>query len=142
MGYVYTQKGYKLKKLKDVLFSFKTTLILLATLAIGAGVATFIENDYGTSTARVLVYNHIWYETALVLTTINMAGIIFQYKMWRNLPRFIFHTSFAVILIGAAVTRYIGYEGIVHIREGATENRMISLEPYLQIKIKQKKQIV
>merc|ERR1711879_929070 len=113
----------------DVLFSFKTTLILLATLAIGAGVATFIENDYGTSTARVLVYNHIWYETALVLTTINMA-------------RFIFHTSFAVILIGAAVTRYIGYEGIVHIREGATENRMISLEPYLQIKIKQKKQIV
>ena len=126
-----------MKKLKDVLFSFKTTLILLATLAIGAGVATFIENDYGTSTARVLVYNHIWYETALVLTTINMAGIIFQYKMWRNLPRFIFHTSFAVILIGAAVTRYIGYEGIVHIREGATENRMISLEPYLQIKIKQ-----
>lgn len=111
--------------------------MLLAILAIGAGIATFIENDYGTSTARVLVYNHIWYEIALVLTTINLTGIIFKYKMWKHKPRFIFHTAFVVILIGAGVTRYIGYEGIIHIREGKTENRMVSLEPYLQIKIKQ-----
>ncbi len=126
-----------MKKFTDILFSFKTTLLLLAILAIGAGIATFIENDYGTSTARVLIYNNIWYEIALVLTTINLIGIIFKYKMWKHKARFIFHTAFVVILIGAAVTRYIGYEGIIHIREGATENRMISLEPYLQIKIKQ-----
>lgn len=126
-----------MKKLTDVLFSFKTTLILLATLGIGAGIATFIENDYGTSTARVLVYNNIWYEAALVLTILNLMGIIYKYKMWRSPPRFIFHLSFVVILIGAATTRYIGYEGIMHIREGTTENRMISLEPYLQVKIKQ-----
>jgi len=125
------------KKLTDVLFSFKTTLILLATLGLGAAIATFIENDYGTSTARVLVYNNIWYEAVLIFTTINMAAIIYKYKMWRSPARFIFHTSFVVILIGAGVTRYIGYEGIIHIREGATENRMISLEPYLQVKIKQ-----
>ena len=127
-----------MKKITDVLFSFKTTLILLAILALGAGIATFIENDYGTSTARVLVYNNIWYEITLVLTTVNLAGIIYKYKMWKSPARFIFHTSFVVILIGAGVTRYIGYEGIVHIREGKTENRMISLEPYLQVKIKQK----
>ncbi len=126
-----------MKNFTNVLFSFKTTLMLLAILAIGAGIATFIENDYGTSTARVLVYNHIWYEIALVLTTINLTGIIFKYKMWKHKPRFIFHTAFVVILIGAGVTRYIGYEGIIHIREGKTENRMVSLEPYLQIKIKQ-----
>ncbi len=126
-----------MKKILDILFSFKTTLILLATLAIGAGVATFIENDFGTSSARVLVYNNIWYETVLVLTTLNMAGIIYKYKMWKHKARFIFHTSFVVILIGAATTRYVGYEGVMHIREGKTENRMISLEPYLQVKIKQ-----
>ena len=126
-----------MKKVTDVLFSFKTTLILLAILGLGAAVATFIENDYGTSTARVLVYNNIWYEAALVFTTVNLAAIIYKYKMWKSTPRFIFHLSFVVILIGAGVTRYIGYEGIIHIREGATENRMISLEPYLQIKIKQ-----
>lgn len=126
-----------MKTLTEVLFSFKTTLTLLAFLAIGAGIATFIENDYGTSTARVLVYNHFWYELTLVLTTVNLVGIIFKYKMWKHKARFIFHISFVVILIGAGVTRYIGYEGIIHIREGKTENRMISLEPYLQVKIKQ-----
>jgi len=119
-----------------VLFSFKTTLILLAILAIGAGYATFIENDFGTSSARVLVYNNLWYEIVLVLTTINLAGIIYTYKMWRHKARFIFHIAFVVILIGAAVTRYVGYEGIMQIKEGTTENRMISLEPYLQITIK------
>ncbi len=126
-----------MKKLSDILFSFKTTLVLLAILGIGAGVATFIENDYGTSTARVLVYNHIWYEAILVLTTVNMAGVIRKYKMWKHPPRFLIHLSFIIILIGAGVTRYMGYEGIIHIREGQTENRMISLEPYLQVKIKQ-----
>lgn len=125
-----------MKKVIDVLFSFKTTLILFAILAIGAAVATFIENDYGTSTARVLIYNHIWYETILVLITLNLCAIIYKYKMWKHPARFIFHASFVIILIGAGVTRYIGYEGIVHIREGQTENRMISLEPYLQVKIK------
>ena len=122
--------------LSNVLFSFRTTLILLAILAMGAGYATFIENDFGTSTARVLVYNNLWYETILVLTTINLTGIIFKYKMWKNKARFIFHASFVVILIGAGVTRYVGYEGIMQIPEGQTENRMLSLEPYLQVTIK------
>lgn len=123
--------------LSNVLFSFKTTLILLAILAMGAGYATFIENDFGTSTARVLVYNNLWYETILVLTTINLTGIIFKYKMWKNKPRFIFHSAFVIILIGAGVTRYAGYEGIMQIPEGQTENKMLSLEPYLQVTIKQ-----
>ncbi len=122
-------------KLINVLFSFKTTLILLALLAIGAGVATFIENDFGTSSARVLVYNNLWYETVLVLTTINLIGIIFKYKMWKSKARFIFHSSFVIILIGAGITRYVGYEGIMQIPEGQTENKMLSLEPYLQVTI-------
>jgi cytochrome c biogenesis protein ResB len=122
----------------DILFSFKTTLILLAILAIGAGVATFIENDYGTSTARVLVYNHWWYESILVLTTVNLMGIIYRRKMWKQKAKFLFHSSFVLILIGAAVTRYAGYEGIMQIREGQTQNLMYSLEPFLQVNIKEK----
>jgi cytochrome c-type biogenesis protein CcsB len=128
------KKGYKLKSF-EFLFSFKTTLICLAILAAGAGYATFIENDFGTSSARVLVYNNLWYEAMLILTTINMTAIIYKYKMWRNKGRFIFHTSFVVILIGAGVTRYAGYEGIMKIKEGTTINSMLSLEPYLQVTI-------
>lgn len=129
-------------KFKDILFSFKTTLILLALLAIGAGVATFIENDFGTSSARVLVYNNIWYEIVMVLTTINLLGIIYRFKMWKNLPRFLFHFAFVVILIGSITTRYVGYEGVMQIPEGQTVNSMSSLEPYLQVTIKKDGEII
>ncbi|MGJ0360362.1 cytochrome c biogenesis protein CcsA [Aliarcobacter cryaerophilus] len=129
-------------KLLNFLFSFKATLLLLAILAIGAGVATFIENDFGTSSARVLVYNNTWYEIVLVLTTINLSGIIYKFKMWNNLPRFLFHFSFVVILLGAIITRYVGYEGIMQIPQGTTTNQMISLEPYLQVTLKDGEKVV
>ncbi|WP_026804476.1 cytochrome c biogenesis protein CcsA [Aliarcobacter lanthieri] len=128
--------------LKNILFSFKTTLLLLAILGMGAGVATFIENDYGTSSARVLVYNNLWYEIIMVLTTINLIGIIYRFKMWKNLPRFLFHFSFVVILVGAIITRYVGYEGVMQIPEGDTTNQMISLDPYLQVTVKDGEKVI
>jgi hypothetical protein len=124
-----------LDKSKNILFSYWLTLILFFLLGTGAAVATFIENDYGTSTARMLVYNHTWYEVVMTLSIINMLGIIYLRKMWKNMGRFLFHFSFVVMLIGAAMTRYVGFEGIMQIREGETTNKMISLEPYLQVSI-------
>ena len=116
-------------------FSFYVMLILMAILGIGAAVATFIENDFGIETSKVLIYNAKWYEVVMVLTAVNMVGIIYRYKMWRHKGRFLLHFAFVVILIGAGLTRYFGYEGIMHIREGQTTNKMISYEPYLQVQI-------
>jgi len=125
----------KMKKALDTLLSLKTTLILLTILGVGAAVATFVENDFGTPTARVLVYGHWWYETVMILSGINMAGIMYRRKMWKQPSRFVFHIAFLVILLGAGLTRYAGEEGVMHIREAQTENRMISVEPYLQVTI-------
>ena len=122
-------------KISKILFSYWTTFILLAILAIGAGVATIIENDFGTSTARVLIYSSWWYELTMVLTILNMLNAMYKTKMIKNKAKFIFHFSFVVILIGAGLTRYYGYEGIMKIREGETTNKMLSLEPYIQVKI-------
>ncbi len=119
------------KTISNILFSYWTMLLLFVLLAGGAAVATFIENDYGTSTARVLVYNNLWYEIVMTLSIINLSGIIFQRKMWKQKAKFIFHISFVVMLIGASMTRYAGYEGIMHIKEGQTQNIMVSLKPYI-----------
>ena len=125
-----------IKKISNILFSYKSTILLLVLLGTGAGVATFIENDYGTSTARVLVYNHIWYEAVMVLSIVNLVGIMMSRKMYKKINgRFIFHASFVVMLLGASLTRYVGYEGIMHIREGQTQSDMVSLEPYFQVTI-------
>ncbi len=124
-----------LRKAFLILFSLKTTLLLLVILGAGAAVATFLENDYGTSTARVLVYYSWWYELTMLLAGINLLGVIWRYKMWRNPARFIFHIAFVVILIGAAISHFYGQEGIIHIREGYSEDRMLSSEPCLQITV-------
>jgi hypothetical protein len=44
-----------------ILTSFKTMIFLLLILAIGAGVGTFIENDFGSQRAKELVYHAFWY---------------------------------------------------------------------------------
>ena len=124
-----------MRQIYDFLSSYKLMLILFFLLAVGAGVATFIENDFGTSSARVLVYNNLWYEIVMSLSIINLILIIYKKKLYKSKAKFLFHLSFVVMLIGAGLTRYIGYEGIIHIKEGQSSNKMISLEPYLQIYI-------
>jgi cytochrome c biogenesis protein ResB len=108
-----------MKKIADFLFSYKLTAIILVLIAVSAGMATFIENDFGSQVAREKVYAARWFELLLLFFALNLTGIIFRYKSWKKgkLTVFIFHTSFLVILLGAAITRYLGYEGTMHIRE-------------------------
>ena len=56
---------------------------------------------------------------------------LFQQKKISSL---FFHLSFLVIVVGAAVTRYAGFEGVMLIREGEASNEIISTETFLQIK--------
>ena len=102
--------------------------IILVLIAVSAGLATFIENDFGSHIAREKVYAARWFELLLLIFAFNLTGIIFRFKSWKKgkLTVFIFHIAFLVILLGATITRYLGFEGIIHIREGETNNIMIS----------------
>lgn len=112
--------------------------LMLLAFAIAIGTATFIENDFGTEAAKAVVYNATWFEVLLVLLGINLVANIFRYKMWRKekLVILTFHVSFIVILAGAAITRYIGYEGVMSIREGETSSTMLSEKSYVIVEIK------
>ncbi len=126
-----------MKKLINILYSPRTTLGLLVIFAIALGVATFIENSYDTITAKILVYNAIWFEVLLVLMIINFYGSVKRYNLfsWKRLSGFIFHTSFIVMIIGAGITRYYGFEGRMSIREGSSANYIFSDETYLNIRV-------
>ncbi|HKL71719.1 MAG TPA: cytochrome c biogenesis protein CcsA, partial [Marinilabiliaceae bacterium] len=104
---------------------------LFIILAAAMAMATFIENSYGTDAARALVYNTTWFEVVFALLAINMLASIFQHKMWQwsKASVLLFHFSFFIIIVGAAVTRYVGDEGLLAVREGAIEQQMLSLEP-------------
>lgn len=124
-----------MNKFFSFIFSMFFTIILLMIFAISIAYATIIENDYGTSTAQILIYQAWWFELLLFVGLINLCGSVFKYKLvnrkkWAVL---LFHLSFIVIIIGAAVTRYIGFEGSLHIREGEASNKVVSESSIIQV---------
>ncbi len=124
-----------MRKLLKTLLSMKMVVILLFSFAIASGIATFIENDFGTEAAWAVVYTSWWFEAIQIALGILLIYNIYKYKMYKKnkLPAFMFHLGFIFILIGSGVTRYIGYEGILHIRNGNTVNRMISSDSYVSV---------
>lgn len=115
------------------IFSMKMAVVMLFLFGFIIGAATFIENDYGTQTVKALVYKTKWFELFLAYFTAILVYNILKYKTYKkNFPVFLFHLSFFIVAIGALLTRYIGYEGIMHIREGQSVNMMVSDEKILE----------
>jgi cytochrome c-type biogenesis protein CcsB len=129
-------------KFLDKIFSMAMALIVMLIFAISIGTATFIENDYGTQTARALIYNAKWFEVLLLYFCLIVAYNIFRFKMYKRTKwgQLTLHLALLLIGIGAFITRYIGYEGILHIREGETKNFMVSDKMILNITLKDKNQ--
>jgi len=122
-----------MKKFKNILFSMELTGMMLIIFAISIAFATFVENDYGTLTAKAEIYNARWFELLLLLLAINMTGSIFKNKMYlkHKWSILLFHVAFLIIFVGAAITRYVGYEGMMSIREGKASNEFVTDETYI-----------
>lgn len=113
----------------------KVAVVLLFLFGAIIGTATFIENDYGTQTAKALIYSAKWFEVFLLYFIVILIYNILKYKSYKTakMSVFIFHMAFLVIAIGAAITRYVGYEGIMQIREGQSSSKMVSDVKVLQL---------
>jgi len=124
-----------MKQILSVMGSMKTMALLMLIFAFAIGYATIIENDFGTMTAKAEIYNARWFEVLMGFLALNLLLNIFNYKMYtlKKAPIFIFHVGFLVILFGAAMTRYVGYEGSMHIREGETSSSLMTSETFLSV---------
>ena len=131
-----------MKKILKLLYSTRLTAILFVVFASAMAIATFIENDFGTQTARAVVYDAWWFELIMILFVINFIGNIFNYKLYKRKkwPTLIFHLAFIIIIIGAGITRYISYSGIMPIKEGETSNIVLSDRAFLKVEIDDGKQ--
>lgn len=123
------------KKIFSFLFSTRLMAVLFITFAIAMGVGTFIESKYNTDTARILIYNTWWFEAIMLVFVINFFGNIKRYQLlkkekWATL---LLHLAFVFIILGAFITRYISYEGMMPIREGAAENQIYSDKTFLTV---------
>lgn len=129
-----------MKKLQDILISTRTMAVLLLVYAFAMAYATFLENDYGTPAAKALIYEAWWFELIMLILILNFIGNIGRYRLWKRekWPVLVFHLAFILIFIGGAITRYISFEGTMHIREGETSNEIVTDKNFLKIQIEEK----
>jgi cytochrome c-type biogenesis protein CcsB len=99
------------------------------------GIGTFLESWYSTDAARIWIYNAWWFELLMLLLMVNFMGNIKKYNLLskEKLSVLILHLSFIFILLGAFVTRYIGDEGVMPIRENNVSNTYLSEKTYLTV---------
>ena len=102
-----------------ILFSTRTMSVLLLVFAISMAVGTFIENSYDTPTSKLWVYNTWWFSLLMLWLMLNFIGNIKRYQLWqwKKWATLTMHLSWILIIIGAGITRYISYEGMMLIRE-------------------------
>ncbi len=126
-----------MNKVYRFLSSSSIAVLLLLVYAIAMAVATFIENDYGTATAWKIIYDAWWFEMVMVGLGFSFFLNTFKYQLWRKekWALLLFHLAFIIILLGAGITRYASYGGIMRIREGASTNVIISDANYITAKI-------
>lgn len=125
--------------LEKTIFSTRAAGVYLLSFAAAIGWATFIENDFGTSAAQKIVFRAWWFELLLILFGVCIAVNVYRFRLiqqkkWASL---IFHLSILVILLGSAITRYYGFEGMMHIRQDEKANSFLSSETYINLKIKE-----
>ncbi|HTN06207.1 cytochrome c biogenesis protein [Agriterribacter sp.] len=131
-----------MKRLKKILFSTRTMTVLLVLYGISMAVATFVENDYDTATAKTLVYNSTWFEILMLWLVVLFVANIKTYRLTRRekWPLLVFHLAFIFMFIGGAITRYISFEGQMPIKEKQTTNEIISDLTYFKLNVSNGKQ--
>ncbi|NJK87531.1 MAG: cytochrome c biogenesis protein ResB [Bacteroidales bacterium] len=55
--------------------------------------------------------------------------------MYRKPSLFLFHVAFILILFGAGVTRYFGFDGMMSIRENSSTNLVNSSENHITVTV-------
>ncbi len=132
-----------MKKLFDLLSSNKLSLALLFVFGVACAKGTFMENDFGTPAVRAVIYDAWWFEAIMGGLAVNFLLNIPKYRLFRKEKRSLlfFHLGFVVVLIGAFVSRYTGFEGVVNIREGHATKTMKTNKSYLTFEVEEKSRV-
>ena len=129
-----------IKKIFNLLFSNRLTGLLFIVFAVSMAIGTFLDAGQDTSPtpySRTLIFNALWFELIMLFFVINFTGNIFKYNLLslKKWPVLLLHFSWIFILLGAFITRYYGFEGVMSIREGQTENSFLSEKTYVKMYI-------
>jgi len=123
-------------RIAKILFSTRLTSVLFIVFAVAMAAGTLLDRNMDTSPTpytRNLIYNAWWFEAIMVLFIVNFIGNIFRFRLLRKekWATLLLHLAFIFIILGAGITRYFGFEGMIAIREGETESGFLSQKTYI-----------
>lgn len=145
----------------NLLSSVKLGAVLMVIVAIGSTAGTFIESYMspsalfffllpmpcesfmemiqssvgGREAAYGTVYAATWFEVVMALMIVNLTLSFIKrapYKL-HQIGFATIHFAMIVILISAGITRFMGYEGSMPIREGATTDYIYTVKTYASV---------
>lgn len=127
----------RFKRAIQILFNTRAAGLYIFLFALAIATATFVENDFGTSAAQKVIFKSWWFELLLLLFSISIIANIFKFRMiqQKKWALLIFHGAIIIILLGAGITRYFGFEGMMHIRENSSSNSFLSSNTYLKFNV-------
>ncbi len=103
-----------------IIFLYIFTTIVLA-------IATVFEAVYGSVFISTYCYNSAWFFALWTVLGIWGGIYLFQRKLWKRPAAILLHSAFIVMLIGAGITWIWGEKGIIHIREGETQQTFLQI---------------
>ena len=106
-------------------FSEKIYLVLWVIVIVVLASATFVGKYWGSDSAHQYIYGSWWFVVLWALLAGFSLFEVWQKKLFRNIPLFLLHISFIVILVGALCTKLWGERGYIALQKGApslTEN--------------------
>ncbi len=126
-----------MEKLSRAFFSMRMMTVALIVFLLAIASATFIESVVDIQAAKIIVYNALWFEIVLGYLCLSLIANTFNYQMYKRekISVLTFHSSFIVIMIGAGMTRFIGFEGLMLIREGEKTNIIHTADPHVWFRI-------
>ncbi len=121
-------------KFFNKIFSLKFSLFYMFIFAFLCMIATFAESKNGTAYANSLIYNAWYFYLIMILLFLSTIFCIFKYKLYKNLSLFLIHSSFIFIFVGAVLTHFFGFEGVIHLRVDNKANEIKSTKTKLILK--------
>ena len=104
-----------MKKIKILIPLFSAATFFLLALA------TFLERAYGIQWAHDNIYGAPWFVCWWGLLGAALLFALIRRPLWRSdLPAFLLHLSFLVILSGGLLTFLFGEKGMIHLRQNQT----------------------
>lgn len=126
-----------------ILFSTNLMAIIFIIFSASMAVGTILEKIYTTDTAKSFIYEAHWFEILMLILIVSIIGNIINFRLFKKekFPLLIFHISFILLFIGGTISRYIGFEGMMLIKEGFTSHNIISYNTFIFLKVFEGKKI-